>query len=483
MSLRFLRGVSGRCAQSGSISKSTGRQLHTSTGTRIERFNRSNGTQLHESTHKRSLLSGCLIKRGQAFFSSNSIGRQQSVPSPEQSQPRVDLTQHLPMLLRDLCQCSACVDSSTNQKFFSSSEIPTDIAIRAVNETETGLDVFWQSDISGYDDNHSTHLSYDLLSNYASYGTPTSPTALGQQVCWSAQDFDKVQDIDYESYMHDDATLRTALQQLRSHGLVFLTGVPESEKSVSMLGERIGAIKNTFYGYTWDVRSVPQAKNVAYTSQDLGFHMDLLYMKQPPHLQLLHCIRSSSTGGASLFTDSYKAAADLFAESRETFDTLAEVDVDFHYNHPSSHLYHHNRPVFEMADSWKDPNTSALERKNPDIVSQLKAVSWSPPFQAPFQMHREAPNTGPNSLNSRIKRWHSAAQRFSSLVHRKEDIYERLMKPGECVIFDNRRVLHARTAFEVSDMGKERWLRGTYLDEDPYLSKLQVLGKKLASGS
>jgi alpha-ketoglutarate-dependent taurine dioxygenase len=52
------------------------------------------------------------------------------------------------------------------------------------------------------------------------------------------------------------------------------------------------------------------------------------------------------------------------------------------------------------------------------------------------------------------------------------------MLPGECVIFDNRRVLHARKAFEVGDAGKERWLRGTYLDWDPYWSKMRVLGKR-----
>lgn len=52
------------------------------------------------------------------------------------------------------------------------------------------------------------------------------------------------------------------------------------------------------------------------------------------------------------------------------------------------------------------------------------------------------------------------------------------MKPGECVIFDNRRVLHARKAFEVGDQGKERWLRGAYIDKDPFLSKLKVLNDR-----
>jgi len=74
-----------------------------------------------------------------------------------------------------------------------------------------------------------------------------------------------------------------------------------------------------------------------------------------------------------------------------------------------------------------------------------------------------------------LRHWHPAARKFNKIIHREENIHERMMKPGECVLFDNRRVLHARKAFEVADAGKERWLRGAYLDKDPFMSKLRVL--------
>lgn len=84
------------------------------------------------------------------------------------------------------------------------------------------------------------------------------------------------------------------------------------------------------------VRTVPAAINAAYTSHDLGFHTDLLYFQQPPHIQLLHCIQSASSGGASVFADAYKAAVDLFHTDIEAFDILATVPVNYHYNHPDS---------------------------------------------------------------------------------------------------------------------------------------------------
>ena len=117
----------------------------------------------------------------------------------------------------------------------------------------------------------------------------------------------------------------------------------------------------------------------------------------------------------------------------------------------------------------------------------MDCVSWSPPFQAPFSLRtvpqpNNTDNTSSTLLSKKVDKWHDAAKEFSSLIHRPEAIYERLMGPGECVIFDNRRVLHARRAFETGDMGKERWLRGAYLDRDPFVSKMRVLGKKFGGG-
>lgn len=217
-------------------------------------------------------------------------------------------------------------------------------------------------------------------------------------------------------------------------------------------------------------------------------------MEQPPHLQFLHCIRSSSAGGASLFTDSFRAASDLLEMDPNAFDVLRKCPIDFHYNHPSSALYYQRRPVLEFSDpsfeggvdrmtkehSSSRGDASTFGLANP--MDHLSNIAWSPPFQAPMGL--QAPSNETRAplpyANDRINEWHGAAQVFNQLVHRSAFIYERMMKPGECVLFDNRRVLHARKAFEVGDAGKERWLRGTYLDRDPYLSKMRVLEAALS---
>jgi len=63
------------------------------------------------------------------------------------------------------------------------------------------------------------------------------------------------------------------------------------------------------------------------------------------------------------------------------------------------------------------------------------------------------------------------------------------MKEGDAVLFDNRRVLHGRTAFcekETSaneeDGVPNRWLKGCYLEADALVDRVRVLKTKLEKG-
>lgn len=368
-----------------------------------------------------------------------------------------------PLFLRDSCTCPKCVDPSTRQKLFSTADISAKIRVKELWYEDYVVKMSWENDLPGHDQSHVTSLSYKFLAR-SKAKSPVSEYRLGK-FFWKAKQFENVQTVfDYNEYMSQDSVLLAALHQLHRYGLVFVKNVPEAEVSVSDIALRIGPLKNTFYGSTWDVRSVAEAKNVAYTSQDLGFHMDLLYMHQPPRLQLLHCLKASTAGGTSLFSDSYLAANTLFNENKRAFDALTDNDCNFHYDNDSQR-YHQSRRVIQVTPG---PRLSATG-VGATISGRLEAVNWSPPFQGPFH------NSGGDfPLAAHIRRWHKAAQTFRDLVESEKAVYQRQMPPGECVIFDNRRVLHARTAFS----GGERWLRGCYIDSDPYLSKLRVLERQ-----
>ena len=244
---------------------------------------------------------------------------------------------------------------------------------------------------------------------------------------------------------------------------------------------------------------MPNAVNAAFTSNDLGFHTDLLYFDNPPHIQLLHCIQSSSAGGASVFADAFKCALELLEQDEQAFNNLAKTTVNFHYKHVDSNFYMTTKPVFDMRALRIGENTyntlseflgawekhrqvlQSLGMPAPSLeaIECLEKINWGPPFMAPFSVQSEtviAP--AQQALNEKVDLWHKAAQKFNNSLNLQENLHERLMKPGECVLFNNTRVLHSRRSFHSEDAGKPRWLRGTYVDKDPFFSKYRVLNNK-----
>jgi alpha-ketoglutarate-dependent taurine dioxygenase len=255
--------------------------------------------------------------------------------------------------------------------------------------------------------------------------------------------------LDWQSVLHDDGSLLTLLNSLHEYGLVFLKSIPKEEvNGPQKLADRIGRIRNTFYGPTWDVKSVPNAKNIAYTNVFLGFHMDLLYMTDPPRFQMLQCIHNSCEGGASMFSDSYKAVHEMQKKQKGQYRLLTSFPVTFHYHNAGEH-YRLSHPTIETGRDGK-----------------LQAVNYSPPFQAPFDI------SGPDQKRD-FKDFQKALKSFQNVVEDESNIYEYKMGEGDMVLFDNRRVLHARRSFDVNS--GSRWLKGGYMDADVVDSKHRML--------
>ena len=88
-------------------------------------------------------------------------------------------------------------------------------------------------------------------------------------------------------------------------------------------------------------------------------------------------------------------------------------------------------------------------------------VNYAPPFPAPFEADTASPGGKAN-----WGRFVLAFKSFAEYYEREELRFEETLKEGECVVFANRRVLHARRAFE-TDVG-EQWLKGMYVDYDDF---------------
>ncbi|KAI3317192.1 Clavaminate synthase-like protein [Xylariaceae sp. AK1471] len=345
--------------------------------------------------------------------------------------------------LRDSCCCHKCVDSSSGQKRFASSDVPDELPIRTLAIAEDGsLQVHWEKDFF----THDTHISEYPHNLWHKAVHKRYVGAILAPKLWNRDIMKQLSPIiPYQAFMAGNSEYRQAMTTLSEYGLIFLRDVPFSEDAVTEIVEKIGVLQNTFYGRTWDVRSKPNAENVAYTNSFLGLHQDLLYMRNAPRIQLLHCLKNTCLGGESLFSDGYHVAEQFRQQFAGMVKPLNERKVVYHYN-KSGNIYRRPRAV----------------------LSKL-GVYWSPPFQSPVQS-----DSMTNEGMDNYAQWLKAARKMQQLLEDEVNMYEYKMQPGECVIFDNRRILHGRRQFDTSS--GERWLKGAYVEDDSHNSLLASLG-------
>lgn len=388
-------------------------------------------------------------------------------PKPEQEpQSRQILLGASNFWLRDACPCPQCVDPDSGQKSFASTQLPHKSWWKKVHYDKDGsLHVVWSNDpLSGGKDHESVYPASMLPT--PSIPERPSDTRMIRRDLWDRQDFEKGLDscrVSYADWVAGGKEFWQAMAQLATKGLVFVYDVPQDEKSVERLGEKIGSLQETFYGRTWDVVSKPQAENVAYTNKFLGLHQDLLYYPDTPRIQLLHCLDNDADGGESLFSDGVYAATRLFWN--EGFRKGSRGYV----NHPIPGALLHNKFRFGYN---KNGNVYSREHNLAKVVTTLKGVPlvesvwWSPPFQIPF-----AAKDADFPL-------YKAAKAFQHTLEHEKNVFEYKMKAGECVVFDNWRVLHGRNHFNTAS-GK-RWLKGTYVADSVYTARFDDMPQDIA---
>ena len=221
------------------------------------------------------------------------------------------------LFLRDSCSCTRCVDPSTSQKLFDTASIPFTVHARQPEvQSDGSVSIKWDNDIPGYEEHTSVYPQIFFSNNLNFRSRLTATQNNFPRVLWDRTRIEKNSDpVQYASYMTSSSILHKALSHLQHYGLLFLSSVPSDPGSVEMIAGRIGTLQNTFYGSTWDVRSVPSAKNVAYTSSNLGFHMVSLrsiFLSS----SLNSALKSTIGTGSALLRNSTEASDTTLHESK-----------------------------------------------------------------------------------------------------------------------------------------------------------------------
>lgn len=360
---------------------------------------------------------------------------------------------------RDACPCNACVSESSGQKRFATCDVDANPQLDSCRVTDNGdLEIVWANDFSN-GQSHTSLYSLDFLQQVVLMrgGLHCHWRFTPERVFWDKQHFAENMDarfISYEDWMAGGPAFAKAFLDMVTWGLIFVRGVPESHDAVQDIASKIGDLQSTFYGLTWDVISKPNAENVAYTNDFLCLHQDLLYWRETPKIQLLHCLKNDCEGGESLFSDGLRAAWDMRAKQSQDFNLLAYEDVNFHY-HKHGNFYRDHRTVISVAQG--------LPTK----------INWSPPFQAPFYQNPGAFEAGSHIV---LGKWRGAAKSFRDNIESPTNMFQYRLQPGDCVLFDNQRILHGRTKFDTS--AGHRHLRGGYIDQQTLASAFTRLGEE-----
>jgi gamma-butyrobetaine dioxygenase len=371
--------------------------------------------------------------------------------------------------LRHNCPCSDCQDPVTGQRLIEITAIPNGCAVTVETQTSHAVGVVFTPE--GHRATFSrAWLAASALPSVtlpsvtlpADAGPPADPdprTEDGKRL-WRAADFadpgglpDGLPGAVWAHYRADDSVRAAFLEAVAVTGFALLRGTGAEPRTVLRVAQTFGYVRETNYGRLFDVRVVADPANLAFTSRAIAPHTDNPYRDPVPTLQLLHCLRDAAAGGDTGLVDGFAAAAALRAADPAAFRVLTTTAWTFEYTDKETRL-RASQPLITLSPAGR---ITAVRLNNRSLR----------PLRLPAAQAEAA---------------YAAYRTWAALTARPEFLLTLRLAPGDCLVFDNTRVLHARTAFAAgggapasASTPAERHLQGCYADIDGLLSTLAVL--------
>jgi gamma-butyrobetaine dioxygenase len=366
--------------------------------------------------------------------------------------------------LRHNCPCPDCRDPVTGQRLVEITQISNGTVASVTAEFADSLEVTFTP--GGHRGVFSrAWLAASASASASALDADADARTEDGKVLWRAASLGAVPAADWASYQSDDGVREYLLDAVARYGAGLLRGVPAEDGMVTAVAETFGYVRETNYGRIFDVRVLADPANLAFTSRAIAPHTDNPYRDPVPTLQLLHCLRDASAGGETVLVDGFAAAAALRAADPVSFGVLTTTPIPFSYVDKATSLTA-CQPLI------------ALSPRGRIACVRLNNRSMQP-VRLPFDQAEAV---------------YAAYRAWAELVARPEFALQLRLAPGDCLVFDNTRILHARTAFSSSaapassplsspapasgvreGAPAERHLQGCYADLDGLLSTLAVL--------
>jgi gamma-butyrobetaine dioxygenase len=348
------------------------------------------------------------------------------------------------ILLRSSCQCAECRDAGSGQRLGSVTDLPADISVDRTAVAGTAVEVIFGPD------GHRAVFSREWLAEQRR--PPDDDRTEDAKRLWTAADagaggMTGLRRQDWRRYLAEPAIREQCLTALLRDGFFLLRDVPCQPETVLAVAGSMGYVRETNYGRLFDVRVEATPANLAFTGLPIAPHTDNPYRDPVPTVQLLHCLASAVEGGDSGLVDGFKAAALLRDTDPAAFGILTRTPVTFAYSDATAEL-RATRPMIAT-----DPR------------GKIREVRFNNRSLQPLRLGREG---SPDETVA----FYAAYRAFAQTIIRPDLMLTFRLAPGDCVVFDNTRILHARTGFAATG---QRHLQGCYSDLDGVASALAVL--------
>ena len=346
------------------------------------------------------------------------------------------------MWLRD--NCPTAHDKDSRHRMFNILEVSTNIEPKEYKINDKGkLEIVWSegSHTSLYDQDWLRKNCY-TINNNKKY---VSPYQLWNH---SLQKNLKSIEIEYDEIINSEEGLVKWLELLHYKGIAIVKNTPTKEQSAFPVLNRISHTRETFFKTPFEVINIPKPNNSAYTAHALRNHMDLPWFENPPGYQFLHCLTNSAKGGDSSAVDAFAVADYLRKNEKDIFDTLVKIPLKFR---DKDYTQDAHRSFYAPAISLtKDSDYNDIRFS----VATMDALDCHPDV---------------------MDKVYKAHHRFGNLLHDDKYQINFRLEPGDIFSFNNRRVLHGRTAFDPNS--GHRHLQGYYMDRDEIIGRLIYLKK------
>ena len=344
-----------------------------------------------------------------------------------------------PLWLRERCRDAVSMDLRTQQRLQDPSDFAPDLRITALAQPSSGV-----FQVTFSDGHQASFDAAELLEEAA--------LAPGSHDCPGMRFWDgSLSDLPRARWRADptDADLLSWLEAFLGYGFIIFEGVPSEPGTVLKVGTQFGFIRETNFGALFNVRSTPDANDLAYTAIALDPHTDNPYRSPVPGIQLLHCLVNETRGGLSTLVDGFAVARALRTREPEAFRILATTPVRFKYIDTGTELTA-SAPPIEL-----------------DVTGELKAIHFSPRL-----------DYVPLFPRAQLEAYYRARRLFDQSLRAADFEIRFLLKDGDLVMFDNCRLLHGRTGFDPAE--GLRHLQGCYIDIDGPRSLYRVLRRRRA---